>query len=375
MASHRSSSAWPLAAACACLMVYASLHPFTGWQWPANAADIDWWRLKVPRPSGVSRFDIVVNLLAYIPLAALLAGGLLRAGRSRWAALLVAVLAASVLSYVLETLQHLLPQRVSSVIDWALNSAGALIGALLMLLLHALGVIAQWQRWRDRWLLRDRGIGLALLLLWPFGLLFPPPLPFGLGHVLDRAREALAAALEDTAWDGWLDPTSVATTPLVPGLELLGVAAGLLAPCLLAYTLTRPGARRLVLLVGGVSLGVATTTLSTALNFGPEHGLTWLTPPVLPAIGLACALALALAWVPARAVAALALLIVSFGVALVNLAPGDAYYAASLQSWEQGRFIRFHGLSQWIGWLWPWATLAYLLGRLAARPGQGPNLQ
>ena len=26
----------------------------------------------------------------------------------------------------------------------------------------------------------------------------------------------------------------------------------------------------------------------------------------------------------------------------------------SLQAWEQGRFIRFHGLAQWVGWLWPY---------------------
>ncbi|WP_430419544.1 VanZ family protein [Methylibium petroleiphilum] len=366
MAPQRSSSAWPLAAACACLMVYASLHPFTGWEWP-TATDIRWWLLPVPKPRGVGQFDLVSNLLAYVPLGALVAGGLLRGGTRAWLAFAVAVGVSSGLSYVLETLQHLLPRRVPSIIDWSLNTAGAALGAVLMLVLHALGLLGHWQRWRERWLLRDRGAGLTLLLLWPFGLLFPPPLPFGLGHVLDRARDLLAEGLEDTAWDGWLGATTTVSEPLAPGLEMLGVAAGLLAPCLLAYALTRPGPRRLVLPAGALLLGIAATTLSTALNFGPEHALTWWTPPVLPAIGVVAVVAVGLTWLPARASAAVALLVISFGVALVNIAPGDAYYAASLQSWEQGRFIRFHGLSQWIGWLWPWATLAYLLGRVAAR--------
>ncbi|WP_428421635.1 VanZ family protein [Methylibium sp.] len=365
MAGHRSSSAWPLAAACACLMVYASLHPFIGWEWPTNVES--WWLLPLPKPRGVSQFDLVSNLMAYVPLGALLVAGLLRGGCRVWLAWVTAVVVSSGLSYTLETLQHLLPRRVPSIIDWSLNTAGAAIGAVLMLALHALGVLGHWQRWRERWLLRDRGAGLTLLLLWPFGLLFPPPLPFGLGHVLDRARDLLAEGLEGTPWEGWLDAAASASEPLAPGLELLGVAAGLLAPCLLAYTLTRPGPRRLVLLAGALLLGAAATTLSTALNFGPEHALTWLTPPVLPAIGVAGIVAVLLAWLPARVVAAVALLVISFGVALVNMAPGDAYYAASLQSWEQGRFIRFHGLSQWVGWLWPWATLAYLLGRVAAR--------
>ena len=54
-------------------------------------------------------------------------------------------------------------------------------------------------------------------------------------------------------------------------------------------------------------------------------------------------------------------------VALVNDAPADPYFAQSLFRWEQGRFIRFHGAAQWVGWFWPYAALTYLLVRLAAR--------
>ena len=364
---HR-SLAWPLAAAWACLMVYASLHPFAGWQWPDHL-EADWFVLRVPQPHYVTRFDVFSNLLGYVPLGALLAIGARRQGGSSRRALALALLLPAVLSYGLETAQHLLPQRVPSLVDWLLNSAGAVLGALLVILLEALGGFALWQRWRERWWLQGRAGGLALLLLWPVGLLFPPPLPFGLGQVLRRTRDALGELLDGTAWDGWLTPPAAApATPLAPGVELLGIAAGLLAPCLLAYALTRPGVRRLALLAGGIALGLAVTTLSTALNFGPEHAFAWITPPVWPAVALAAALALALAWLPGRVAAALALLVLSAAVALVNLAPADLFYAASLQGWEQGRFIRFHGLSQWIGWLWPYATLAYLLGRVASRP-------
>jgi VanZ family protein len=359
------SSAWPLAWAWLCLIVYASLHPFAGWEWP-EPLDASLLRLGVPRPSGVGRFDLVSNLLAYMPLGALVAAGALRSGRSAVCAFGLALLSCSALSYTLETLQHLLPQRVPSVIDWLLNTAGALLGALAVLSVDALGGLQRWQRWRERWLLRERGAGLTLLLLWPCGLLFPPPLPFGVGQVVLRTRAALDAALEGTAWDGWLGAGTAPTVPLTPGVELLCVAAGLLAPTLLAYALTRAGARRLVLPFGALVLGAAATTLSTALGFGPEHALAWLTPPVLAAMMLATGVAVLLAWVPPRGAAAVALLVISLGVALVNLAPADAYYAASLSAWEQGRFIRFHGLTQWIGWLWPWAALAYLVGRVAS---------
>lgn len=370
MARYR-SSAWPLAAACVCLIVYASLHPFSGWAWPAAAQDVSWWRLPVPQPRWVTRFDVVSNLIAYVPLGALLATGLVRGGRSKRRAFAGAVLAASALSYGLETLQHLLPQRVPSIIDWLLNTGGATLGAAALLGVHALGGLERWQRWRERWLLRDRGNGLTLLLLWPFGLLFPPPVPFGLGQVLVRARDAVAELLTGTAWDGWLQPGAPTTTPLAPGVELLGIAASLLAPVLVAYSLMAPGLRRLMPLLGALGLGVLVTTLSTALNFGPEHALTWVTAPAIPAILTAAVLALLLAWLPARSTAAVGLLVISLAVALVNAAPADAYYAASLQGWEQGRFVRLHGLAQWIGWCWPYAALAYLMSRVASRRAEG----
>jgi hypothetical protein len=55
-------------------------------------------------------------------------------------------------------------------------------------------------------------------------------------------------------------------------------------------------------------------------------------------------------------------------VLLVAQAPLDPYFAISLYGWEQGRFIRFHGLAQWIGWLWPFVAMAWLVLRLARPP-------
>jgi hypothetical protein len=56
-------------------------------------------------------------------------------------------------------------------------------------------------------------------------------------------------------------------------------------------------------------------------------------------------------------------------LSLLNDASADVYFAMTLQTWEQGRFIRFHGLIQWLGWLWPYALLAYLVeGLTRERP-------
>ena len=70
---------------------------------------------------------------------------------------------------------------------------------------------------------------------------------------------------------------------------------------------------------------------------------------------------------PQRVSAVLLLVVLTIHLALLNDAPTSAYFAQTLLVWEQGRFIRFYGLGQWLGWLWPFATLVYVLLRASRR--------
>src|SRR5665647_746301 len=70
---------------------------------------------------------------------------------------------------------------------------------------------------------------------------------------------------------------------------------------------------------------------------------------------------------PSRGAAALTLLALAIQLGLLNQAPADPYFAQTLQTWEQGRFIRFHGVVQWLGWIWPYAALLYVVVRLSGR--------
>lgn len=212
---------------------------------------------------------------------------------------------------------------------------------------------------------------MSLLALWPLGLLFPTPVPLGLGQVWERLRDQLAEALGGVRWaDGLivgLAPGTVVVPPLAPITELLAVALGLLGPCMAAYCLTSSAGRRVVLSTVGGLLALGVTTLSTALSFGPQHALAWSTPIALGGIGLGLVLAWVLAGCSRRVAAGIGLVAVTASVALVAQAPADPYFAESLNGWEQGRFIRFHGLAQWIGWCWPYLALAWLLSRIGAR--------
>lgn len=362
------SSAAPLAAVYAALLLYASLYPFSGWRWPPGPSLGT--LLALPWPPWRDPFDIWSNVFGYMPLGALLYVALVRRGRAAWQAALAALLAASLLSYLTEVTQQFLPGRVPSRVDWALNSAGAAAGAVLAALLHALGLLQRWQAARERWFLRDSAGGLSLLALWPVGLLFPTPVPLGVGHVAGQLRAGIAALLEDVPWARGLADLVQASAhrspPLQPLSDALLQLLGVLAPCLVAFSVARRGWRRAALVLGLPVLGVAATTLSTALSFGPANALAWVTPQTVPALSLGVVLAGLCALLEPRAAAGIGLAVLGALVVLVSQAPVDPYFAHSLQSWEQGRFIRFNGLALWIGWLWPYAAMVWLLGRLGA---------
>ncbi len=361
------SSAVPLAWLYAGLIVYASLYPFGDWRVPGHSP---WQFLVLPWPRYWTGFDLVANLLGYVPLGALVLGARVRAGDSPVRGLVLALLLGTALSFSMELLQNWLPRRVPSNLDLALNAAGSAIGAALGWGVHVAGGVDRWQSLRERWFIVGSAGGLALLLLWPIGLLFPVPVPLALGQVLPRLQEGLQVALQGSpvlaTLAPWLD-AEPAYEPLSAGQELATVALGLLAPCMVALSVARPGWRRVVLVAGAVLVGVAGTTLSTALNFGPAHALAWRTPNAEAGLATGTVFALLFALLPRRAAAGLGLVALSALVALVAHAPADPYYAESLQAWEQGRFIHFHGAAQWVGWLWPYAALLYLLLRVAAR--------
>jgi VanZ family protein len=378
MAVHR-SLAWPLSWVAGGLIVYATLHPWTGWHWPGWDA-IHW---LLPKQSYEVLSDVTANLLGYLPFGLVLCLAWLRSGKGPLGAAWRTVLTASAMSYCLELLQHLLPGRVPSVTDWILNTVGAAWGVLAALTLHALGLVEVWHRLRQRWFIPQAGHGLALLCLWPLGLLFPPPLPLGQGQIWPQLHLLLVELTQDTPWQDWVLPDDPLTLWAVlpdawsgsvwaPELEAVTVALGLLAPLCVAGALASQRALRIVLMAALVLAGIVFTALSSALNFGPVHAFSWVTLPAASGmlLGASCA---ALLVDRGRGTCALLGIVVLVGLlVMVHQVPSDPYYAETLLAWESGRFIRFHGLSRWFGLLWPFVALIWLVGRLLGRDAPAP---
>jgi VanZ family protein len=357
----RKTSAWPLSQMCVALIVYASLYPFDHWR---DQGIGSWSFMAAPWPKYWLGFDVVANVLGYAPLGFFLTLSAMRMGW-RTHVVVLATLAAAVLSFTMEGLQSYLPSRVPSLPDFLLNTLGAFVGAVLASALESLGFLRRWSQFRERWFVRDAYMALVLMAVWPAALLFPVAVPLGLGQVWERVEDALTSAFEATPFEDWIPLRAFELEPLLPGAELLCVMLGLLVPCLLGFGVIRRASQRFLYVLAVLGMALGMSALSAALTYGPTHAWTWLSLPVMLGLLFGCVVALVLLPLSARAAWTLLLLAVLVQQSVLNQSPESAYFAQTLQAWEQGRFVRFHGLVQWLGWLWPYAVMMLALVRLS----------
>jgi VanZ family protein len=349
--------AWPMTCILTALIVYASLYPMSGWRLPAQ---VPWDLIWAPWPRYWTRFDVIANFVGYIPLGFLSMLTVLRLQRHKvwW---VLACLFPVLLSLGLEGVQVLLPSRVASNLDWALNSAGGLVGALAAGISIRKGWILRWQRWRERCLSEHAHDALPWLALWPVALLYPTSVPFGLGHVWNLLMQALQQAAQDTLFEDLATHLPLQAMPWTD-VDMVGcMALGLLMPCLLLGSSIKGHWRRLVGVVLVVLGGSLVNGLSAALTYGPDHAWFWVSADVAYASAMAMVVGVVCSFLPHVWRMGLLLCGVTAVMWRLNMAPISPYFDESVQEWAQGHFIRFHGLTQWIGWLWPYAVGGYAL--------------
>ena len=370
MATKRRTTAWMLSWLCVLVIVYASLYPFEDWR---NQEIAPWSFVLAPWPKYNTWFDINSNILGYSPLGFWLCLACMRSGQSRTASWVLAAAGSCLLSFSMESTQTFLPTRVPSQLDWLLNTLGGMTGAALAVVLERRGWLYHWTQFRRQWLTPDASGSLVLLALWPLALLFPVTVPLGLGHVVDAIRRLFAEISPqfDSMFSAMLEGL---IQPMSPVFEMLCVFLGLLVPGLLAMALCQKLAQRLTALLLITCAALLFTALSATLTYGPEHAWHWLTPQSFSGLALGvCGLCLLLnrseRWLLWALLVAQSLLLL-----MLNLSPVSTYYEQTMQTWEQGRFIRLHGLTPWLNWLWPWALVVWAGWRLRHQGLHSPRL-
>lgn len=106
------------------LIIYGTLFPLTGWNWNQGGLDL---LLSLHWPDKLSKTDVIINLIIYIPFGFLLSNVGNNSNHSH--VIVIATLAGATLCTGLEYFQTFLPNRVPSLVDIALNTAGTMFGA------------------------------------------------------------------------------------------------------------------------------------------------------------------------------------------------------------------------------------------------------
>ncbi|MBC7415118.1 MAG: VanZ family protein [Herminiimonas sp.] len=343
------------------LITYGSWYPFTGWR-ITGLSPLAF--ITAPLPHYWTGFDLVTNVIAYVPLGVLAVFALFPFVRS-WGAVLLATLGGVLLSGSMEAVQTFLPSRVSSNLDLLTNSSGVCLGALFAPALTRYFLEdSRFVQVRQRWFTHEASRGFLVLALWPLAQIYPQSYLFGHGQLLPLLSEWLTSLLAMPVDLGALLRQSADLTVEQYWLsEAIITACGLNGVLLTLLCVLRSRAPRGVLLALLTGAALAIKSLTSALLFGPENAFGWLTPGAQG--GLILGLVMLTGLIAARRVAQrrVAVLMLAICLLTLNLAPANPYFIATMQGWTQGKFLNFNGAAQFLSMLWPYLALWFLLHR------------
>jgi VanZ family protein len=344
-----------LAALYAVAIAYASLQPFGDWMPPL--ADTPFWPFA-PWPLQSTRFDMIANFAAYVPLGLFVAWVPRRA--TAIGCMVFAVAVGATLSFLMETLQWFMPPRFANLLDFAANSVGALAGGLVGAALSRSPLRGAMREARRRIVLPGAigDLGMALLAMWLVAQMNPAIAPFATTFEPEPLGSIARAAAAD-------DFAGTLIGGAQSAFQLLGV--GLFVALLVRERRYAGGA---VLLLVGAALIIKGTAAWLLLK--PALFASWLSPGALLGVAAGALLLLPANLLPRPAQVAICAIALLSSLLTPLLAP-DLVFASpplTLFNWRYGHLLNFNGLTRIVLVLWPLAASLWLFF-LAGRPGWG----
>ncbi|MDR1162859.1 MAG: VanZ family protein [Candidatus Accumulibacter sp.] len=332
-----------MASAYALLIVYASLHPFSGWRITEGLSPFLFLNTRWPLYWTFS--DIAFNILAYMPLGFLFVPFFRNWTRPKNAFILSCVFCAA-LSLCLESLQTYLSSRVPSNLDLACNALGAFLGALSAFRLGdrlIVGVAALQAKFL---VAHQAEAGVVLAALWLLTQFSPESILFGTGNLRTLFEIAIVIPYAPTLFFA-LETAIVALHTAAVGLfvsVLLHLRKRALFPSIVVF----------------FCVAIALRSLAGAVLIDSAHAFSWMTPGAR--LGLLCgsALLLLVLVLPRASHVVFAGLALMAGTALVNIVPTNPY-SMIMDAWDQGHFLNFNGLTRLVSTLWPFLALIVLI--------------
>lgn len=340
------------------LVMYASCYPFSGWH---DSGLLPWSYLTENLPHYWTGFDLIVNVIGYIPLGLLAVLALYPRLRAL-PAIVVASLSGVLLALLLESVQSFLPSRVPSNLDVLTNTFGTILGALLgELLRRPVLEQSQLRALRRLWFSQQASRGLIVIALWPLAQIFPQPYLFGHGQVLGTISGWLSDVMESPVDLGqWIWIQAGAGIEHYLPAEVIITACGMTGAVLTLLCQTRNTAPKAMLAFLLMISAITVKTLAHAILFDPDDAFGWFTPSAASGLMMGLVMLGGLSFAPAVAQRRAALFSLGVSLFLINIAPANPYFLATLQEWVQGKFLNFNGAAHFLSLTWPLFALWFL---------------
>lgn len=344
------------------LIIYASLYPFAGWE--RLGIPLENYLFEPIPPRYWTGFDVVTNILGYVPLGVLAVYAFYPSVRG-FAAMLLAALLGILVSGSMEALQSFLPTRVTSNLDFLTNSTGALIGAVIgAFTYHQVLERSGLRRIRHRLFTPQASRGVVVLALWPLAQIYPQSYLFGTGQLLPVLSDWLSMWL-----DAPIDLSAILRNDMPLSatqywqVEIIVTSCSTAGALLAWFHMLREKAPRILLVIAMLAAAIAVKTLSMALLFKPQNAFTWLSEGAQLGLLAGTLMVAVMIWLPPRLQRYLAITLLAVAFVIINVAPANPYFVAALETWLQGKFLNFNGAAQFLSLIWPLLAFWFLFHR------------
>jgi VanZ family protein len=326
------------------LVVYTSLHPFSQWRAPAQEVRVF---LTAPWPTYFTWTDLALNVLAYVPVGALLSLVLMSYVRPA-AAAFYATLSAICLSLSIEVAQVFLPGRIPANADLLCNAIGSFAGAALASFVAGRSLLfGKLYSLRVRLFHAGTAVDVCFLLLalWLATQFNAEIRLFGNGDIRHLLPIATGVGYSPRAY--------VLIEAAITGLNLCGVA-------LMLSTISRSKRGAAASVVVLVLCAILLKALASNVLFMSGNFSLWVTPAALLGVVIGGGLWAVLIGAPLAVQIACATTFIALGMALVNAAPQNPYLDATLRVWQHGHYASLNDLTYVLSGTWPFAAIAFL---------------
>lgn len=340
------------------LVIYASWYPLSGWR---DNGMVPWAYLNDAMPRYWTWFDLIVNILGYIPLGVLSVLALYPFLRG-FKAVALSTAAGILLAMLLEAVQTYLPSRVPSNLDLLTNSIGVFLGSLcgeflrMQLLEHS-----RLRTLRHAWFSDQASSGLIVIGLWPLAQIYPQGYLFGHGQILPIISGWLSSAVGtpiDLSQLLWNEYNVTVEQYLMA--EVIITACCMTGAVLVLLSQIRASAPKYLLALALFVSAIIVKVMANAILFAPVNALSWLTPSAAGGLLIGAIMLAGLSMAPPTAQRRVAILAILISLCVVNLAPANPYFQSTLQDWAQGRFLNFNGAAQFLSLIWPGLAIWFL---------------